>query len=143
MDDSMLPPELEQLERDLIGRPRPVAPADLQRRVINVVRDELGKERIRAWWGFAAAMAASILLWLNLSLSATSATDYQLRVGVEQRPVQVLAEQIRQLVPEISEREVLRHALLLQAGSTLARRPELSGYAAVQLRLSNLNGLTR
>ena len=126
MEDRQLPPELRQLERDLTSRPLPDPPAALRLRMIGQVRVKLRQDRFAARWGFAAAVAAVALLWINLSLSATQATDYGLRLGGQGQAVGELAEQMQQVLPELSPREALRQAILWQAASTLAACPDLS-----------------
>jgi hypothetical protein len=118
MENEQLPPELEQLERDLADRPRPDPPAELRQRVIGGVRAELQRNGARNGWTFAAAVATAALVWLNLSLSATLATDCGPQPDSLAPEVGKVAEQIQQLLPELSEREALRQAILLQAGSS-------------------------
>lgn len=118
MENEQLPPELEQLERDLADRPRLDPPAELRQRVIGGVRAELRRDGPRNGWAFAAAVAAVVLVWLNLSLSATLATDCGPPPHTPAREVGKVAEQIQKLLPELSQREALRQAVLLQAGSS-------------------------
>ena len=79
VQDSSLPPELQRLEHTLAEHPRVAPPDDLRLRVMADVRSELRRERAHDGWAFAAAVAATVALWMNLSLSATQATDYGLR----------------------------------------------------------------
>jgi hypothetical protein len=79
VEDFPFSPELERLEHALAAGPGVDPPDDLRRRVIADVRAELRRERVRGGWAFAAAVAATVALWMNLSLSATQATDYGLR----------------------------------------------------------------
>ena len=141
MEEYELPPELEQLQQDLAACWRPGPPADLRQRVIGGIRAELRRDRSRARWAFAAAMAAAALVWINLSLSATRATDYHLQFGSKRPPVEAAAEQIQQLLPEIPRREALRQAALLQAGSNLAWYPNFPAHPAAPGRLSALDDL--
>jgi hypothetical protein len=119
MDQQQLPPELQRLEQELADCPGPAPPAELRQRVMEGVRAELRGRSLRNGWPFAAAVAAAALLWMNLSLSATLATDYNTRPYTSAPPVKEVAEQIQKLLPELSEREALRQAIFLKAGSHL------------------------
>jgi hypothetical protein len=72
------------------------------------------------------AIAAGVLLWLNLSLTATRTTDCGLRRDVPGQSIEAACRQIEQLVPELSPQESRRQAILLCAGSTLVPCPDLS-----------------
>jgi hypothetical protein len=87
------------------------------------VRLELRSQRKRARWSYAALAAGAVLLWINLSLSATRATDYRLLPKDPPAAVEALAAEIQQLAPEVSHREARRQAVLLRAGMNLARCP--------------------
>jgi hypothetical protein len=141
MENEQFPPELEQLERDLADRPRLDPPAELRERVIDGVRAELQRNGARNGWTFAAAVAAAALVWANLSLSATLGTDYSPQPGSLRPPVDEVAEQIQQLLPELSQREALRQAVLLQARSDLLLYPHVSAGPAASRRLGDLDDL--
>jgi len=135
------PAEFAELERRLAERERPEAPIELRRCVIEAMRSELAAPRPqvrqpRPWWEFAAAAAAVALVLSNLSISAAQATDYKLRLYGETQPVDVTAEQIRQLLPELSHRQALRHAILLHAGSRLVPAPRLQPRTSALGRLN-------
>jgi hypothetical protein len=129
MNESELPDELERLERELAERPRPEPSADLRDRVMRTVEAELGGAELRrvqpprtragGWLSFAAAAAATVLIWANLSLSAANATRYDLRLPAEPRALDETARQIRDLVPGMSEQEARRYALILHGGANL------------------------
>jgi len=138
-----LPPELKPLERDLTERLQAAPSPGLAQRVVVAVRAELRRDRMRRRWAFAAGAAAAVLVWANLSLSAAQATDYDLRLGSERQPVLEVAEQIRQLLPEISQREALRQAVLLQAGVDLRRHPGVPAPPAARDRLGDFDDLLR
>ena len=106
MENRQLPPDLQQLERDLAGRPRPGPPAELRQRVIEGARVELRRNGSRNGWTSAAAVAAAVVVWINLSMSVTHATDYGSRPDTPRPPVGKLAAQIRQLLPELSESDL-------------------------------------
>ena len=141
MSGDRLPAELAAIEWDLAAR-LPGGPADgLRGRVLGGVRTELRRQQRRAGWGFATAVAVAVVVWINLSISATRATDYHLQPGAERQSVAVVAGQIRQLVPEISPRESRRQAALLQAGSNLAWYPNFPARPAARGRLDASDNL--
>ncbi len=141
MDDQSLPAELEAIERELAAR-LPGGPADeLRGRVLGGVRAELRRQQRQAAWSYAAALVAIVIVWINLSMSATRATDYHLRSGVEHESVAAAAGQIRRLVPDMSRRESLRRAPLLQAASDLPWYPDFPACSATQGRRSASDNL--
>jgi len=135
MDELNLSPELQRLQHDLAERIRQGPSAALRARVIGGVRGEFGRQRRRAGWAFAVAAAAAALVWINLSLAATLATDYRLAPGEESATVEALASQIGELLPEVSRREAVRQAVLLESGSKLAccPRPEIASHVVTPL----------
>jgi hypothetical protein len=156
METPRLPPDLERLERDLAGRPRPEPSPKLRDRVMRDVRAELEHavvasaervetERVRrqrsGWMTFAAGLALSVLVWLNLSLSAAQATSYEWHRRAGPRSVDVTARQIRKLLPELSPQEARRHALIVQVGSELVECPSVVGRPATPDRMSALDDL--
>ncbi len=119
-----LPEELHNLEQELLsGGPARPAP-ELRATVLRTVRRELGRTSSRrvlrgSFWGFAAAAAAAALLWANFSVSAANNTDCP-PTSREARPnIRDTARRIRELLPEMTEDESIRHALLLPASSPL------------------------
>ena len=150
---SDLPPELERLDRELAGRPRPAASPELRDRVMRGVRAELGEgagasaarletDRSRrprsGWLAFAASLALGVLFWMNLSLSAAQATSYGRHLPAETASVEATASQIRELLPDLPEEDVVRHAIVLRAGSDWAPCPSVAGLPAGG-RLSRLD----
>ena len=135
MEEKQLSPELQRLERLLADRPMPDTPAALRGRVLGGIRVELCRNRLHDRWKFTAAMAATVVLWINLSLSATQATDYGLQLGSPQPLGRAVAEEIQEVLPELPPREVLRQSMLLQAGSKLAWSTDLPVHAALRERL--------
>jgi hypothetical protein len=114
--DSDLPPDLAELERRLADRRPPVPPADLRRRVLAAVRRASG-EGEGGFLRFVASVAAAALLAVNLSMSVANNTDWHLRGAPG--PDEAGADSVRELVPELSEREARRQAVLLRARSQL------------------------
>jgi hypothetical protein len=117
MEPWELSPELQRLERDMAHRPLPEAPARLRQRVLDDLGSRRRTELARDRWQFAAAVAAAALLWLNLSMSATQATDFGFRPAGPSDSIEPTARQIRQLVPEFPADESRREAVLWRAGN--------------------------
>lgn len=121
-----LPSELQQLESDLSNRSLGEVSATLRRKVLDDVRSQLRIERSHARWQFAAAVAAVVLVWMNLSMSAIQATDFGFRCHEPSESIETIVQRIQQLVPDISAGEAQRQAILLRAGSNLVCYPDLS-----------------
>jgi hypothetical protein len=131
MTDSWeLPSELRQLEQDLVARSRSRAIEDLRPRILGDLRSRLRTERSHSRWQFALAVAVVVLVWLNLSISATQATDCGLRLNGPSGPIQTVADEIHRLVPDLSPEEARRQAVLLQAGSRLVCTPSMGNCVA-------------
>ena len=124
MTNGQLPGDLQRLERRLARRPREGPPAALHGRVMAGVEAALRRQPSGGWQMLAAA-AAAVVLWLNLSLSATNATDGPLRARGTREPVERIARQIEQLLPDLPREEARRYAVLYQSGSELIPCPEL------------------
>lgn len=77
-------------------------------------------------WKFAVAAAAVAMLWINLSMSATQATDFGFRRSAglggfhESESIEVMTEQIRELLPELPPEEARRQAVLLRASEDMS-----------------------
>jgi hypothetical protein len=108
-----LPPDLAELERLLSRRRRPAPPADLRQRVLAAVRRASAGE-VAGFWRFAAGVAAAALLAINLSMSAAGNTDWHL-AGEPAPDCAASADRIHEVLPELSEREARRQAVLLRA----------------------------
>ena len=144
-------PDLEGLERKLRERPRAPVSADLRQRVLEAVKVELkataappdrGSSRgTNGWWTFVAAAAATVFLWFNLSWSAACATASSLQLPAEPSSTDAVAEEIRELLPEVSRRDALCYAVTLRAGARLVRCPSTSSDRPVRHRLDALNAL--
>lgn len=154
MTDEQLPSELERLEQELVARSRPMPSAALRQRVLDELRVELAspvesvdvdgrrgrhadptafgnKNELRprqqkgSLWAFAAGLAAVALLWLNLSMSATQATDFHLRIDGDGQSIDTVLAELQQLVPELSDRDARREAILLQTSTHIVPCPSL------------------
>ena len=100
MEDWELPAELQQLERDLGNCSLGDASTRLRQRVLDDVRSRLLAERSRSRWQFAAAVAAVAMVWMNLSMSATQATDFGFRRSGPTESVKTIAQQMQRVMPE-------------------------------------------
>jgi hypothetical protein len=101
----------------------------LQQRVLGDVRSKLRAKRRQTNLQFAAAVAAAALLWMNLSMSATQATDFGFRRSLtneSSESIETVAQQIRQLAPQFSPEEARREAILRRAGSDMLYLPDIT-----------------
>ena len=136
-----LPDDLLQLEAELVGRPKAEPAPGLRGRVLGAVRAELGRtvsrrSALRSFWGFAAGAAAAAFLCANFAMSLTRDTDCGLRRRLETADLASAAREIRAVLPELTEREALRQAVLLRAGPPAAPIPVIHGRAAGHHRVS-------
>src|SRR5262245_12821256 len=126
MSDASLPPDLADVER-MLARRRTVEPsADFAGRVLGSVRDALRHRPAVAaapssGWRSWAAVAAAVLVGINLSMSAAADTDWHLTGDVEPRDVAALTDELRALAPDLPASELRRQALLARAGAGLPR----------------------
>ena len=111
MNDVELARLEQQLEQLLSIQP----PPELRTRVARRVASELGLQSIGPLT-YAGLAAAALVLWANLSWTVSRNTTY-----IEPLPPSdaTIAAQIRELLPELSEAEARRHAILLQGASRL------------------------
>jgi hypothetical protein len=120
-----LPPDLAALERELAALGQPGPPA-LRPRVLAAVGRELRRDGRRPAWRFAAATAAAVLLWVNLSMSVANNTDWRLAPATEPGQIAATADRLRELAPDLPDAELRRQALLARAGAALAPAVNLS-----------------
>jgi hypothetical protein len=126
MSDYQLPPELEILEQELAARSTPPPADNLQLRITTGVRSRLRRESRLDFWRFAAAAALVAAVWLNLSLSAARETNFHFQLADKRPSVEKTAQEIKNLLPEMSEDDVQREALLLCAGENLVMYPKIN-----------------
>jgi len=137
MNDDELPPDLARLEEELAARQSPAPGPELKGRVLQAVRRELTARSSRrilrsSLWRFAAATAATVALWLNLGMSATNDTVWDLHKNGHGSEGLAAAEYLRELVPEMSEAEARRQALLLKAGARLVLAPSFNNVSGIR-----------
>jgi hypothetical protein len=130
MDDFELPEGLAGLERELAARTMPEPSADLKERVLAALQEEQTRgESVGAKplsWRFAAAVAAVLILGFNLSMSAANLADWDVWGEAERPEVASVVRELRHAVPDLSEREALRLALLTRGSSRLVPAPDLT-----------------
>jgi hypothetical protein len=137
MANEGMPPELESLERELMDRKVPGPSEDLRQRVVSAARAARGKRassrRLRhvANWRFAAAAAAAVVLWLNLSMSAVNNTTLFARDRGDVRELKDSVRRLCSLLPELSEDEAVRRALLMKARAGWVPVPPVPGPTAL------------
>jgi hypothetical protein len=128
MEDFRLPKELTDLEQQLAARALPEPSPELRGRVITAIRQKtvegpaLG---VTGAWRFAAALAAALLLMLNLSMSVANRAerDGWRRPQQQKQDTAAAARKLAQIVPELSEQEAFRTVLLLQNDPPLILAP--------------------
>jgi hypothetical protein len=127
MTDPDLPADLAALERRLATRPRVEPAAGLGPRVLDATR-VVQRPRSAASWRSWAALAAAVLVGVNLSMSVAENADWRLTGGVEPGQIDATADRLRAAAPELSERELRRQALLVRAGVGLTPTVDLNPY---------------
>jgi hypothetical protein len=126
MFDEPLPSDLDQIERSLSSALQSDPSPALRTRITTVVHSELRRKKTADRWNFAIAMAATFLIWGNLSLCAVSVTDFHFRPEREGPPVEQLAQEIQKLLPELSKEEAYREAVLMNARSNIIPLPKVA-----------------
>ncbi|MBN1422451.1 MAG: hypothetical protein JXP34_26985 [Planctomycetes bacterium] len=121
--------EFSDLERILADLRSPDPTSALRTRILAAVRTEMATGRSRpapaSPWAFAAAVAAGILLCVNLSMSAANhaapftpaARDGEARTRAEER--------LRAILPSLDAQEARCRAVLLLAAEDLVPAPML------------------
>jgi hypothetical protein len=125
-DDFQLPPDLERIEQALAARPREVPSAHLKERCLHSLQLEVRRQRASSRWMFAAALAATVLVGLNLAISASQATDFGLRLDGRQLSIEKTAAEIRRLLPDVPPREAARQAMLFHSGAGIVPCPKVA-----------------
>ncbi|HEY4760028.1 MAG TPA: hypothetical protein VIH42_05550 [Thermoguttaceae bacterium] len=140
MNDWQLPPELESLERELAARLTPDPSAELRLRITGGVYTQLRRERRQESWRFAIAVAIVVGVWINLSFSAVQHTDFLFKANKETPPVEQTAQQIQNLLPDMSESDAQHEALLLCSSSNLLMYPRIDIPPTAINQILNFNG---
>ena len=129
--EQSLPEELAQLEEELAARPLPEPPPGLRGRILAAVRNRAPAPSPVAVRGgllpFAAAVAALLLVCMNLSMSAVNRTDWDVWGSTERVDVATQARELQQLLPDLPEGEASRIALVMGRRRPLLLVPEIKG----------------
>lgn len=128
MTDPELPADLAALERRLTDRLRVEPSSGLGPRVLDAARMVQLPRPVAASWRSWAALAAAVLVGINLSMSVAGSADWRLTAGVEPGQIDATADRLRAAAPELSERELRRLALLYRAGAGLTPTVDLNPY---------------
>jgi hypothetical protein len=141
-----LPDELRQFEEELIASRSSEPPTELRERVLGEVQHALAVElrasRRQSRWAFAASVAASVLVWMNMSISATTATDCRVPLASSAAEMDRLTAAIHELLPELSAENARRQALIHRSNETLSLRLELPLPVIAQGPHNALNSLS-
>jgi hypothetical protein len=147
MREPQLPEELERVERLLTHGPRPEPSASLRRRVLDQVRSELRgavrvstnlglgfsgsalnglqsqlwRRRQRSKWQLAAAITATLLIAVSLSLGMLQASSFALQQREFTPTLSDIAWRIQQIAPQVSQRDSEYQASLRQIGNYASR----------------------
>ncbi len=126
MEDFRLPTDLSGLEQELAARAIPEPSPELRGRVMAAIRQETVESPaagLAGIWRFAAAVAAVLVLLLNLSMSVTNRRVWDVRGQPQQQDVAAVARKLRQIVPELSEEEAFRVVNTMESGPRLVLMP--------------------
>jgi hypothetical protein len=118
--DDMQRDDFSAIEQQLRARADDAGAADqsaaeaLRPRVLAAMRAASSQRKRAATplWVFASGAAAAVVLLSNLALSAAQARPL---VAVQTVSPRAVAVELRDLLPELDEREAFRHAVLLEA----------------------------
>ncbi|MDP6634764.1 MAG: hypothetical protein QGG42_07695 [Phycisphaerae bacterium] len=110
-----LPPELSELEASVANRRRDKADADLRRDILANVHAELQTplKKSNNWWSFAGAVAACLLLAMNIAIGSVDVSDYSSDAGVNTTDVNETTRLVQDLLPELSREQARRHSMVL------------------------------
>ena len=139
MNDWELPEELQQLEDELKASPRPTLPASLLTGLNQDTCVRLRGDRRHRWYGFVVGVAASALLWANVSMRMAIATDFHLAGQAQQSSAAQLEQQLHDLLPDLDIGEVRRQTLMIQASSRIAPRLAESVSATRSRQLTDID----
>jgi hypothetical protein len=142
---SHIPDDLADLEQRLARRLRHAPGEALGPRVLAAVARELNQtapdNARRSFWRFAVGVAAAMLLWLNLSMSAANDMDWSFVGDVDTASITASAERIRQVLPDLPEGEAARQARLAHFASHVPPLPDVKPSLRDSLR-EKQTGLT-
>lgn len=123
-----MPDDTSEIE-SLLGRFKPAGPdAAVRRRVVR-------QARRRSQWAFAEAMAALLLIGMNLAQIGASVTQVIPRPRADEGRTQQLASAITRLDLPISRQEAYVMAQQLSAGEHLVPLPLIHGNPSLNTNL--------
>ena len=115
-NDNPLPGDLADLQRQLCADTAEPSYA-MKAKVMAGVENELARPQQNDFWQFAAAVAAMVVLLINLSVSIAPISSRVSRGDL--RPTESLYGQIEDLQLGLSDREIKRQCMLLAASETI------------------------
>jgi len=121
------PEELREIAAALLSRALPEMDSAARVRILAAVRAALAVKARSArwsWWRFAAASAALVVLWANLSISAVNWTEISLSPWERRFDERAALAQIQGLLPGCSAQEAQRQLLVLHARTRLVGVPQ-------------------
>ena len=143
-DDELMQPlpadlvAIEQMLRSDSGDCRPSGKcdqsqpsADLCDRIALQVQEELVRSKRNDFWPFAAAVAASVMLLLNVSSSVSQGTIR--KPSFDREKFASMYQQVEQMQLGLSDAEIRRQCLLWTAGSELLPLPMPSKVTVTKL----------
>jgi hypothetical protein len=119
MFDEPLTPDIEQFESKLSAAFAHDPPPALRSRVVAAVRGELRRKRATDRWKRAMVIAATLLVWANLTFCAYSLSGVRYQREGAGLPVDQMARELRKIAPELSREEAYRQALAMSANSNI------------------------
>ena len=128
MNETELPDELVSIEQQLARAALRLEPSSgFCQRVLAAGKSASGlvaaAKTQPSVWQFAATAAVVALVWMNLSMSAANHTAWDFGPGAEPLDVRATADQLRAILPTLSEREARREAVMLLIGGQSLRAP--------------------
>ena len=118
MDIFQLPPELEQLERELAARTTIQPEPGLRQRVLALQTFSLASRfASMSTTEFIIATAAAVLLCANLSLSLSNQTDFGLHRQPDTMHLASAAQKFAGILPDLPHQEAFLNVLPRQLGA--------------------------
>jgi hypothetical protein len=131
MNSDNIPDDDSVLEERLRNRPMPEPLTSLRSQVLRAVTHELESRAFRSssrgtseFLKFAAAMAAVLVIGLNVARTAISVTPFELTTIHSGQSVSDVAA-LQRLSPDLSGDDARRMAVLLQVGGDLTPLPQV------------------
>ena len=130
-DDRQLPEDLARLEGELAARRLPEPPPGLRGRVLAGIQCQTqppAPATLReGLLPYAAAVAALLLVCMNLSMSAVNGMDWELREEPPRVDIASQARELQRLLPDLPEGEALRIVRVTTVRHPLPLVPQIKG----------------